>query len=108
VGLVGFDPQVMELDLGLRPGQVAARSKVADSRYLSARSKTCSRDSATTVEKIAWAVAPGASLTRHRRLKIGSSTAPTVFESGRPSMTETGERTDRPGRGSGRDPFRTG
>ena len=86
---------------GAGPGPASRRgSRPArtwpESRYLSARSSTSSRDSATTVAKIAWAVAPGASRTRRRRLKIGSSTAPTVFESGRPSMTETGDRTDRP------------
>ena len=40
------------------------------------------------MEKIACAVAPGASRTRRRRLKIGSSTEPAVFESGRPSITD--------------------
>ena len=95
VGLVGVDAEVVELDLRLRPGQRRRALEAAESRCLSARSRTASRDSATTVEKIAWAVAPGASDTRQRRLKIGSSTAPTVFDSGRPSMTETG-RADRP------------
>ena len=40
--------------------------------------------------------APAARRTRRRRLKIGSSTAPAVFESGRPSITDIGVRTPRP------------
>ena len=42
------------------------------------------------------ALAPGASRTRRRRLTIGSSTAPTVLESGWPSMTDIGVRIPRP------------
>ena len=53
-----------------------ARSNVAGVRYLSARSSTCSRVSATTVAKTACTVSPGSMTTRRRRLKIGSSTAP--------------------------------
>ena len=97
MGFVLLDAEVVELDLGLRPRQDRRPARTSpDSRYLSARSRTCSRDSPTTVEKIAWAVAPGASVDPRRRLKIGSSTAPTVFDRGRPSMTEPGDRTDRP------------
>ena len=51
---------------------------------------------ATSVEKTTRAVAPGASRTRRRRLKIGSSTVPAVFESGRPSITDIGVRMPRP------------
>ena len=75
---------------------VAARSNVAGSRYLSARARASSRDGATSVENVTRAVAPGASRTRRRRLKIGSSTAPTVLDSGWPSMTDSGVRIPRP------------
>ena len=73
-----------------------ARSNVAGSRYSSARARASSREDATSVENVTRAVAPGASRTRRRRLKIGSSTAPTVLESGWPSMTDSGVRIPRP------------
>ena len=38
-------------------------------------------------------IAPGAIRTRRRRAKTGSSTVPTVFESGRPSITAIAVRT---------------
>ena len=60
------------------------------------QSSASPREGATSVQNAIRAVAPGASLTRRRRLKIGSSTAPIVFESGRPSITETGVRIPRP------------
>ena len=48
--------------------------------------------SATTVQKAMRTIAPGATRTRRRRAKIGSSTVPTVLESGRPSITAIGRR----------------
>ena len=50
------------------------------------------------VQKAMCAIAPGAIRTRRRRAKIGSSTVPTVFESGRPSITAIAVRTLRRGR----------
>ncbi len=75
---------------------VAARSKAAGSRYLSARPSAASRDAATRVEKVTRTVVPGSSRTRRRRLKMGSSTAPAVLDSGRPSITDIGVRMPRP------------
>ena len=60
-----------------RGGAVAAFRR-RPSRGSCRLGRVWSRDSATTVEKIAWAVAPGASFTRRRRLKIRSRTGPTV------------------------------
>ena len=57
------------------------------SRCLSMRSSSASRDDATTVQKAMCTIAPGAIRTRRRRAKTASSTVPTVFESGRPSIT---------------------
>ena len=51
---------------------------------------------AISVENVTRAEAPGASLTQRLRLIIGSSTAPTVLESGWPSMTDIGVRMPRP------------
>ena len=45
------------------------------------------------VEKTTRAVVPGGMLTVRLRLITGSSTEPTVLESGRPSMIDTGLRT---------------
>ena len=42
------------------------------------------------------ALAPGARRRRRRRLKMGSSTAPVVLESGRPSIMDIGVRIPRP------------
>src|SRR3989442_447647 len=96
VGLIGPDAEMAELNLAWVHASVAARSKVAGSRYLSARSTTSSRDGATSVEKVTRTLVPGGSRTRRRRLTIGSSTAPTVLESDRPSITEVGVRIPRP------------
>ena len=75
---------------------VTARSKAVGSWCLSARSSASLRDGATSVQNATRAVAPGGIRTRRRRLKIGSSTVPTVLESGRPSITEIGVRMPRP------------
>jgi len=49
------------------------------------------REDATSVQNVTRAVAPGASFdAASKALKIGSSTAPDVLESGWPSMTEIG------------------
>ncbi len=97
VGLVGLDAEVMELHLGLRPGEdrrPLERRRLAvlvgqiEDLFASTRRRPWRRSRGRS--------RPERSVTRQRRLKIGSSTAPTVFESGRPSITETGERTDRP------------
>src|SRR3990170_2221585 len=69
---------------------VAARSNVAGLLYSSAKASASSRDGAMSVEKVTRALAPGASRTRRRRLTIGSSTAPTVLESGWPARSEQG------------------
>src|ERR1700674_2457264 len=61
---------------------VATRSKVAGSRYLSARSRATSRDGATRVENVTRTPVPGSSRTRRRRLTIGSSTAAAAEEAG--------------------------
>ena len=71
---------------------VTARSKAVASWCLSARSSASPRDGAISVQNATRAVAPGGMRTRRRRLKIGSSTVPTVLESGRPSITEIGVR----------------
>jgi len=63
VGLVGLDPEVMELDLGLRPGQGRRRSKGGRVTILVGQiQNVLSATRATTVEKITWAVAPGSQL----------------------------------------------
>ena len=72
--------------------RVRVRSKVRLSRYLSARSRTSSRVEATMVEKIRCAVVPGGIWTVRRRLIMGSSTEPTEFERGRPSIIDTALR----------------
>ena len=71
---------------------VFARSNAIGSRCLSARSSTSSRDEAASVQNATRAVAPRGIRTCRRRLKIGSSTAPTVLESGQPSAMAAGER----------------
>ena len=48
------------------------------------------------VEKATRAVAPGRMRTVRLRLRTGSSTEPAVFESGRPSIIETGLRISWP------------
>ena len=73
--------------------RVAARSKAVVSRCLSMRSSSASRDDATTVQKAMCTIAPGAIRTRRRRAKTASSTVPTVFESGRPSIAAIAVRT---------------
>ena len=93
--LVGLDAEVVELDLGLGPRQggrplEGRRTRGTCRRGRGPRRATPRRRSRTSHA----AVVPGASRTRQRRLKIGSSTAPTVFESGRPSRIETGVRID--------------
>ncbi len=75
--------------------RLETRSKVAGSRYLSASASTRSRESATIRARWTRTVAPGARRTRRRRLKIGSRTVPTVFESGRRSSMALGI-SDRP------------
>ena len=95
-GFARIDAEVAELHLRLGPGSVAARSKAVVSRCLSMRSSSASREDATTVQKAMRTIAPGAIRTRRRRAKTGSSTVPTVFESGRPSITAIGVRTLQP------------
>ena len=75
---------------------VIVRSNVAGSRYLSTSPTAASRDAATSVEKMRRTLSPDASRTRRRRLKIGSSTEPAVFDSGRPSITDMAVRMPRP------------
>ena len=88
--------------------RLATRSNVAGSRYLSASASTRSRESATIRARWTRTVAPGATRTRRRMLKIGSRTVPTVFESGRRSSMATGiADATGPGPESGRDPSRT-
>ena len=53
-------------------------------------SSSASRVEAAIVQKEMRAIAPGAIRTRRRRAKIGSSTAPTVLESCRPSIMAIG------------------
>ncbi len=72
------------------------RSKVAGSRYLSARAIACSRVSAAIRASWTRAVAPGWRRRRRRMLKIGSRTVPTVFDSGRRSSIALGCRIVRP------------
>ena len=75
---------------------VAARSKAVVSRCLSMRLSSALREDATTVQKATCTIAPGAIRTRRRRAKTASSTVPTVFESGRPSITAIGVRMPPP------------
>ena len=83
----GADPEVLELDLGLRPRQRALRARRSPARGTCRPAPSAaSRVSATTVAKLTRAVAPGGRRTRRRRLTIGSSTAPAVFDRGRPSI----------------------
>jgi len=70
-----------ELYLGLRPSQ---------------SDQALEGGGVASVQNVTCAVAPGASLTRRRRLNIGSRTAPAVLERGCPSITETGVRIERP------------
>ncbi len=84
----------LNLRLGPRQGDGALESR--RSWCLSAKSRTSLREDATIVQNAIRAVAPGASLMRRRRLKIGSRTAPAVLESGWPSITATGVRIPRP------------
>ena len=97
IGLVEVDAKMVKLHLRLGPreGDGALegrrhRDACRPNRALRrARARPASR-------RRSRAVAPGASLMRRRRLKIGSSTAPAVLESGRPSITATGVRIPRP------------
>ena len=72
------------------------RSNVAGSRYLSAIPSASARVLESTVEKTTRPLPPGASRRRRLRLKIGSRTAPVVFERGRPSIIDIGVRMPRP------------
>jgi len=75
---------------------VAVLSNIAESWYLSARPRTASRDAATAVAQAMWVNFPGSRRTCRLRLTIGSRTAPAVFESGIPSIADTGNRRPRP------------
>ena len=76
---------------GSRPGRRCARTSPGRGtcRPAPARPRATGR---RAVEKMRRALSPGPSRTRRRRLKIGSSTAPAVFDSGRPSITDIGVR----------------
>ena len=96
VGFVGVNAEMVKLHLRLGPrereGAIEGRRVVM---FVGQVERFAARG-ATSVQNAIRAVAPGASLMRRRRLKIGSSTAPAVLESGRPSITATGVRIPRP------------
>ena len=78
---------------GSRPGSRPARTWPARGTCRRGRApRHATRRRPSRRSRARWR--PGRSETRQRRLKIGSSTAPTVFDSGRPSITEIG-RPDR-------------
>ena len=62
-----------------------ARAAALPSRYLRASASAVARSGATPVAKVTRTTAPGASRTRSRSAPIGSSTAPVVPDSARPS-----------------------
>ena len=106
----GVDAEVVELHLRLRPGERGRPARTSRGRDTCRPGRApSSRDAATSVEKIDARLAPGARRTRRRRLKMGSSTAPVVFDSGRRRCTDIGVRIAAArGRGTARGRSRTG
>ena len=84
--LVGLDAEVVELDLGLRPGQ--GRGPLERGRLAVLVGQVEDLLARLGDDRREDRVGGRARREPHaaRRLKIGSSTAPTVFDSGRPSM----------------------
>ena len=72
--------------------QASSKARVAApaSRNWSARARASSRDSAKAVVNATTADPPGSSRSRRRRLKIGSSTGPTVPERTAPGSSAAG------------------
>ena len=95
--LVGRDAEVVQLHLRLRPGQrgraVERRRIAVLLREVEGRRRATARRASRRRRAPSRRPAPR---TRRRRLTIGSSTAPVVPDSGRPSITAAGVRIPRP------------
>ena len=87
--VVTRDRQVVQRALGVTERRARRRACAAlGSRYFCASACAASRSPATPVANDRRTAAPGASRMRWRRLKIGSSTTPSVPESRRPSIAD--------------------
>ena len=95
--LVGADSQVMQLHLRLRPRQRERALEGSRVAILVGQIQDLfARGGNNRGKNQMRPCLPGGMWTVRRRLSTGSSTEPTVLESGRPSMTETGLRRSRP------------
>ena len=89
------EPEMLQRDVHVREGhRERARRRAAVAILARQRERAPSRSAATPVANVTRTTAPGASRTRSRSAAIGSSTAPVVPDSARPSSAAglAGER----------------